>query len=147
MDVSEAYQQLLLDEESVEFITISTHQWLFQHTRLPFGVASALACSRSAWIFCCRTSRRYFAIWMTSSYWVLKMRSILVIWPRSWTLEWLHMHGFRLKETKCEFLKSLVEYSGHTIDAEGLNATPSRWILLCKLQHRRMSSNSTHLLA
>ena len=33
----------------------------------------------------------------------------------------LEEHGLRLKKTKCEFLKTRVEYLGYCIDAEGLH--------------------------
>ena len=42
LDLSQAYQHLL-DEESVKYVTISTHCSLYQYTCLPFGVASAPA--------------------------------------------------------------------------------------------------------
>ena len=43
LDLSQAYQQLLLDEDSRRYVTINTHKGLYQYTRLPFGVASAPA--------------------------------------------------------------------------------------------------------
>jgi hypothetical protein len=39
--MSQAYQQLLLDEESKQYTTIYTHKGLYQYNRLPFGVSSA----------------------------------------------------------------------------------------------------------
>lgn len=41
--MSHAYQQLLLDEKSKEFVTINTHKGLFKYNRLVFGVASSPA--------------------------------------------------------------------------------------------------------
>ena len=43
LDLSHAYQQLVLDEESRKFIIISTHKGLFQYKRLPFRFVSAPA--------------------------------------------------------------------------------------------------------
>ncbi|KAL7842144.1 hypothetical protein SRHO_G00238330 [Serrasalmus rhombeus] len=43
LDMSHGYQQLLLDDESKEFVTINTHKGLFKFNRLVFGVASSPA--------------------------------------------------------------------------------------------------------
>ena len=48
LDLSQAYQQMVLDDESPKCLTINTHLGLFQYTRLPFGVASAPAMFRRA---------------------------------------------------------------------------------------------------
>ena len=42
-DLSHAYQQLVLEENSREYVTINTHRGLFQYTRLPFGITTAPA--------------------------------------------------------------------------------------------------------
>ena len=46
LDLTNAYQQLLLEEDSRKFVTINTSKGLYQYTRLPFGVASAPAVFR-----------------------------------------------------------------------------------------------------
>ena len=43
LDLSHAYLQVPLDEDSCHYVTINTHRGLFQYKRLPFGVASAPA--------------------------------------------------------------------------------------------------------
>ena len=39
--MSQAYQQIPLEENSKKFVVINTHRGLFQYNRLPFGVSSA----------------------------------------------------------------------------------------------------------
>ena len=41
IDLSQAYQQLMLDDESKKYVVINTHKGLFRYTRLPYGIASA----------------------------------------------------------------------------------------------------------
>jgi len=43
LDMSQAYLQLQLDEDSKQFVTVNTHRGLFQYNRLPFGVSAAPA--------------------------------------------------------------------------------------------------------
>ena len=41
LDMSQAYQQLLLDDQSKNYVVVNTHRGLFRYNRLPFGVSSA----------------------------------------------------------------------------------------------------------
>ena len=41
LDMSQAYQQLQLDNESKQYTTINTHKGLFQYNRLSYGISSA----------------------------------------------------------------------------------------------------------
>jgi hypothetical protein len=41
LDLSHLHQQIELDEESRQYVTISIHKGLFRYNSLPFGVASA----------------------------------------------------------------------------------------------------------
>ena len=43
LDMSQACQQLALDEQSKPFVTMNTHKGLFQYNRLPFGVSAVSA--------------------------------------------------------------------------------------------------------
>ena len=54
LNLSQAYQQLLLYDKSAELVTINTHHGLFRYNRLPFGVASAPLSSKSAWTRSCK---------------------------------------------------------------------------------------------
>ena len=39
LDLSHAYQQVLLEPESRKYVTINTYKGLYRYNRLPFGVA------------------------------------------------------------------------------------------------------------
>ena len=41
LDLSQAYQQIPLDEESKKFVVINTQKGLFRYTQLPYGISSA----------------------------------------------------------------------------------------------------------
>lgn len=41
LDLKQAYQQLVLDDESAEMLTVNTHKGLYRVRRLPFGVSAA----------------------------------------------------------------------------------------------------------
>ena len=41
LDLSHDYEQMLVDENSREFLTINTHKGFFRYNRLPYGVSSA----------------------------------------------------------------------------------------------------------
>ena len=41
LDLSQAYQQVSLAEESRKYVVINTHRGLFRYNRMPFGVSSA----------------------------------------------------------------------------------------------------------
>ena len=41
LDMSQAYQQICLDDDSKKYVVINTLKGLFQYNRLPFGISSA----------------------------------------------------------------------------------------------------------
>ena len=126
LDLSQAYQQLVLDEQSTPYVTINTHRGLYQNTRLPFGVASAPA------IF----QKVMDTILQGIPQVICYIDDILVtgaddhdeehLRNLAEVLQRLQHHGVRMKRAKCEFMKTSVEYLGHRIDAEGLHTTDSK---------------------
>ena len=124
LDLSAAYQQLLLDEESQKLVTLSTHKGLFQCTRLPFGVASAPA------VF----QRTMDAILQGIPQVICYIDDILVtgkteadhLQNLEEVLKRLQEHGVRLKKEKCSFLQDSVEYLGHCINAHGVHTSEKK---------------------
>ena len=47
LDLTQAYQQLLLDDESKQLLVVNTPKGLFQFTHLPYGVSMAPAIFQS----------------------------------------------------------------------------------------------------
>ena len=47
LDLSQAYQQMLLNPDDKKYTTVNTHLGLFQYKRLSFGIASAPAIFQS----------------------------------------------------------------------------------------------------
>ena len=124
LDLSQAYLQLQLEESSQQYVTINTHQGLYQYTRLPFGIASAPA------IF----QRLMDTILQGVPGAVCYIDDILItdkskedhLKNLKEELTRLEKHGFWLKKDKCTFIANSVEYLGHRIDQEGIHALPHK---------------------
>ena len=124
LDLSQAYQQLLLDDDSKALLTVNTHKGLYRYTRLPFGIASAPA------IF-----QRTMDVILQGIAHVMYYIDDIIITGKDdnehlstlvTVLERLQEHGFRLKKSKCTFMGDSVEYLGHQIDAQGLHPTKDK---------------------
>ena len=65
LDLSQTYLQLALEEDSMKYVTLNTHQGLYQFTRLSFGITSAPAIFRGSWIRSYTDCQESFVILMT----------------------------------------------------------------------------------
>ena len=63
IDLSQAYQQMVLEPDYHKYTTINTHLGLFQYTQLPFGIASEPASNKLRKYY--KGSQTPLAIWMT----------------------------------------------------------------------------------
>ena len=124
LDLTSAYQQIELDEETRKYTTINTPKGLFQYTRLPFGISSAPA------IFQRIMENLLVNVPNISVY----LDDILVtgkdfqdhLHTLDRVLHLLEAAGLTLKKEKCLFAQPKVEYLGHVIDEKGLHPSPQK---------------------
>ena len=122
LDLSQAYQQLELDDPSRELLTINTHQGLYQPSRLQFGVHSATG------MFQREMDSRLCRIPMTK----VRVDDILVsgrndaehLQNLRLVLEELARSGLTLRISKCSFMKDEVTYCGYVINKQGAKPMP-----------------------
>ncbi|XP_063919420.1 uncharacterized protein K02A2.6-like [Zophobas morio] len=119
LDLSRAYQQIGLDEQSREITTISTHKGLFQYTRLPFG----LACAPSKFQRIMETILQgldgvccfLHDILITGENFSQHVERVHAVLTR------LQHCGLTIEFSKCAFFQDRVTYLGYVIDKTGLH--------------------------
>ncbi len=124
LDMSHAYQQILLDETSKQYVTVNTHKGLFTYTRLPFGVSSSPA------IF----QRTMEGILKDIPKVTVYLDDILLtgkndqehLGTLDQVLQRLEEFGLRLKRGKCKFMEKEVVFLGHKVDATGIHPVPDK---------------------
>ena len=124
LDVKSAYQQLPLDPESQQFVTINTHRGLYRYKRLPFGIASSPA------LF-----QRTMDIILQGLDHVASIQDDILITGKDddehiknldSVLSRLDHYGLRLQLSKCKFMQKSVTYMGCVISASGISPTEEK---------------------
>ena len=124
LDMSRAYQQMTLDEESRKFTTINTHKGLFQCNRLPFGVSSAPG------IF----QRTMENLLQGIPQVIVQIDDILIsrkdnnnhIANLEAVLKKLSEAGLRLRKEKCFFMVPDITYCGYEINGCGIKPVQAK---------------------
>ena len=128
IDLTQAYQQMILDKDSRVYVTITTHLGLFRYTHLPFWIVSAPA------IF----QRTMDTILQGLPHVQCYIDDIIItgsseekhLHNLEEVLKQLSHYGIRVKEDKCAFFRDKVEYLGHQISSEGYTQHPRKLKLL-----------------
>ena len=117
-DMSQAYQQLVLDDDSKKYTTINTHKGLFCYNRLAYGISS------SPGIF----QRTIENVLKGIPKVIVRVDDILVTGKDDEkhynnlgkVLETLSRAGLKLRKEKCKFMQSEVVYCGYVINGKGI---------------------------
>ena len=124
LDLSQAYQQVELDDDSKVYTVINTHRGLFRFNSLPFGVSSAPAIFQRT-MECLLNGIPQVIVYLddiliTGRTKKEHLHNLQVVLQR------LSTAGLRLKQEKCEFLVPSISYLGHKIDSQGLHPLPDK---------------------
>uniref|UniRef100_A0A183CHH4 RNA-directed DNA polymerase n=1 Tax=Globodera pallida TaxID=36090 RepID=A0A183CHH4_GLOPA len=124
VDLSDAYLQIELDEESKNLCTIATHRGHFKYERMPFGVKSAPGIFQS--IMDNMLADLSFAL--------AYLDDIIIVSPTidehaehvDQIFARLNNWGFRARMDKCSFFQTEIKYLGVIIDQKGRRPDPSK---------------------
>ena len=124
LDLSQAYLQLPVQEESSQLLCIATHKGLFKFNRLAFGIKVAPAIFQQ--VIDTMLSGLDFAIGYLDDI-LMKSESIEEHRKHVFQVfERIKEYGFTLKDTKCEFFLKKIKYLGQIIDKDGRRPDPER---------------------
>ena len=134
IDLASAFNQLFLDEESSELLTINTRKGLFKSKRLCFGVKTATS----------QFQRVMDSILSGIKGVLVRVDDILVATSGGVTahmgvikqvLSRLAKHNVRLNGQKCQFFQGQVKYMGHILSKHGISPVKSKLDAI-RLAHR-----------
>lgn len=124
IDLSRAYQQVVMAESSRKLLTLNTHKGLYTMNRLAFGISSApsifqrimdnmlkglegVSCYLDDILVTGKTKQEHF-------------RNLEAVLSR------LQERGVRIRRDKCSFFQRELRYLGYVINAEGVCASPEK---------------------
>ncbi|XP_062558158.1 uncharacterized protein K02A2.6-like [Armigeres subalbatus] len=131
IDLSDAYLQVEVDDDSKQLLTINTHRGLFRFNRLAPGVKSApgafqqLMNSMVADLEGVDTFLDDIFVASKTEEEHHKMLNAL--------FQRLQVYGFVLREEKCNILQPEVKYLAHIVDENGLRPDPSKVEAIVKM--------------
>ena len=124
LDISQAYHQLCIDENSKKYTTINTHRGLFMYNRLCFGISSAPALFQRQMEIILKDldqvldfSDDIFISGKNKSDFLSNLRKVLGI---------LQKNGLRLNKDKCIWCMTEITYLGFRINSKGIFPTDEK---------------------
>ena len=124
LDLSQAYQQIPLDDQSKKFTVINTNNGLVCYIRLPCGISSAPATFQRVMDTLLKSIQQVVVylddILVTEVTTEEHCKSLEEVLSR------LEKAGLLAEKNKCQFVAPSVTYLGHVIDSEGLHPIVER---------------------
>ncbi|XP_051233821.1 uncharacterized protein K02A2.6-like [Dicentrarchus labrax] len=124
LDMSHAYQQIQMDDQSKKYLAVNTHRGMFTYNRLPFGVSSAPAIFQRTMEGVLQGIPQVAVylddILVTGATREMHLRNLDEVLTR------LEDAGLRLKRTKCTLLAEEVQYLGYKVDAKGVHTVENK---------------------
>lgn len=124
VDLSNAFLQLPLDENSKQFTTINTSEGLFTYNKLPLGLSASPGIFQA---FMCKLLNDIDDVIVYQDDLLLMSRSID---EHNKTLHnllsILKKEGIKLNMKKCQFFTDSVQYLGHIFDQQGVHPNPEK---------------------
>ena len=124
IDLSDAYHQIELSDDSKPLTTINTHQGLYQYERLSFGLSCAPSVFQSTMDTLIKglpsTGCYFDDILLTGSTDTDHLSNLDALLTR------LEERGVRLKLSKCHFFQDSIDYLGHIVDKQGVHTNPAK---------------------
>ena len=138
LDMSQAYHQGEISEESRKFTAFSTPWSLYEWVRIPYGLTNAPACFQRFINECLYNLRDKICVAYLDD---------ILIYGKTFdehkqnvktVLECLKRKGIKLNPKKCEFFKKEVRYLGRLVSKEGYRPDPENASALnaCKIPPR-----------
>jgi hypothetical protein len=128
IDLSDAYLQIPVDEESSKLLCINTHKGLYKFKRLPFGVKVAPAIFQQTMDMMLNGldfAVAYLDDVLISS--ASKDRHKAYV---KQVFKRIQDYGFKVKDEKCTFFMDKIKYLGQIIDEHGRRPDPDRAIAI-----------------
>ena len=124
LNLTHAYQQIPLNEESKKLVCINTHKGLYAYNCLPFRVSSAPSIFQRI-MEGILEGIKHISIYL--DYILITSRSEEEhLQMLDEVLNRLETAGMRLCQSKCAFMQPSVEYLGHRISDDGLHPMPNK---------------------